>query len=84
MGTNVRLPNIHKILPEVDFESSKSPANVEYCRESLVWQMYEFNRAIVWWLIEPSLFTDQRLSGLPRQFVSVVLTLLQLIQVPLS
>ena len=26
MGTNVRLPKIHKILTEVDLESSRSPA----------------------------------------------------------
>ena len=26
MGTNVRLPKIHKTLPEVDFESSRSRA----------------------------------------------------------
>ena len=29
MGTNVRLPSIHKTSPEVDFESSKSPAKSE-------------------------------------------------------
>ena len=29
MGTNVRLPNIRKIPPEVDFESSRSPAKSE-------------------------------------------------------
>ena len=29
MGTNVRLPKIHKTLPEVDFESSRSPAKSE-------------------------------------------------------
>ena len=28
-GTNVRLPKIHKIPPEVDFESSRSPAKSE-------------------------------------------------------
>ena len=28
MGTHVRLPNIHKIHPEVDFESSRSPAKI--------------------------------------------------------
>ena len=29
MGTNVRLPKMHKVLPDVDFESSESPANSE-------------------------------------------------------
>ena len=29
MGTNVGLPNTHEALPEVDFESSKSPAKSE-------------------------------------------------------
>ena len=29
MGANVRLPNLHKMLPEVDFESSRSPAKSE-------------------------------------------------------
>ena len=28
-GTNVLLPNIHKTPPEVDFESSRSPAKSE-------------------------------------------------------
>ena len=30
IGTNVRLPNMHKSPPDVDFESSKSPANSEF------------------------------------------------------
>ena len=29
MGTSVRLPKIHKIHPEVDFQSSRSPAKSE-------------------------------------------------------
>ena len=29
VGTNVRLPKIHRILPDVDFESSRSPAKSE-------------------------------------------------------
>ena len=29
MGTNVRLPKIHKIPHEIDFESSRSPAKSE-------------------------------------------------------
>ena len=29
IGTNVRLPKMHKIPPDVDFESSRSPAKSE-------------------------------------------------------
>ena len=29
MGTNVRLPKIHNVPPDVDFESSRSPAKYE-------------------------------------------------------
>ena len=29
IGTNVRLPKIHKTFPEVDFDSSRSPAKSE-------------------------------------------------------
>ena len=31
IGTNVRLPKMHKIPPDVDFESSRSPAKSESC-----------------------------------------------------
>ena len=60
IGTNVWLPKTHNVPPEVDFESSRSPANQswnspnlhcvavfptwQYCLYSQVWWIYEINR----------------------------------------
>ena len=89
IGTNVRLPKMHNVPPEVDFESSRSPAKSEswnspnlhcfavlptwqYCLYSHVWWIYEINRfrrlsqALVHFVMDrASLFTDERISGLP-------------------
>ena len=35
MVTHVRLPQIHKILPEVDLESSRSPAKSESWKKTI-------------------------------------------------
>ena len=34
IGTNVRLPKMHSVAPDVDFESSRSPAKSEFSKQS--------------------------------------------------
>ena len=59
--TNVHLPNMHKIPPDVDFESSKSPAESEswnnpnlHCGAVFpTWQYCRYCRySLVWWMQE--------------------------------
>ena len=81
METSVRLLKIHKTPPEVDFESSRSPAksvnpidnaDPSYPHDNAVWWMYEINlskrlsQACVHLAPDPvSLFTDHGMSSLP-------------------
>ena len=66
VGTNVWLPNMHNVLPEVDFESSRSPAKSEsrnspslHCLAIFpTWQYCLYS--LVWWIYEISQF--RRLS----------------------
>ena len=90
-GTNVWLPKMRKTQPDVDLESSRSPAKWEswnnpnrhccavfptwqYCLNSRVWWMSEIKRAkrslhalVHLVTARASLFTDQRMSGLPMR-----------------
>ena len=58
MGTNVWLPKMHKIHPDVDFESSRSPAkseswhspNLHCCAVFPTWQYCLYSH--VWWIQE--------------------------------
>ena len=36
IGTNVRLPNMHKSPPDVDFESSRFPAKIRVLKQNLI------------------------------------------------
>ena len=61
MGTNVRLPKIHKTPPDIDFESSRSPAKSEswnkpnlQCWAVLPTWQYSRN-SFVWWMYEINL-----------------------------
>ena len=79
MGTNVLLPKIHKILPEVDFESSRSPAKSEswsklrrQCWAVLPTWQYCRN-SLVWWMCEINL--ANRLSHVWVHFVTALASL---------
>ena len=73
IGTNVWLPKIHKTPPEVDFESSRSPAKLEswnspnlHCLAVFpTWQYCLYSR--VWWIYEINRF--RRLSQALVHFV---------------
>ena len=80
IGTNVRLPKIHKTLPEVDFESSRPPAKSEswnkpsrQCWAVLpTWQLCR--NSFVWWMYEINL--ANRLSHAWVHFVTALASLL--------
>ena len=73
IGTNVWLPKMHNVPPEVDFESSRSPAKSEswnssslYCLAVLpTWQCCLYSH--VWWMYEINRF--RRLSQALVHFV---------------
>ena len=73
IGTNVWLPKTHNVLPEVDFESSRSPAKSEpwnspnlHCFAVLrTWQYCLYSH--VWWMYEINRF--RRLSQALVHFV---------------
>ena len=73
IGTNVWLPKMHNVPPEVDFESSRSPAKSEswncpnlYCLAVLsTWQYCLYSH--VWWMYEINRF--RRLSQALVHFV---------------
>ena len=60
VGTNVWLPKIHNIPPEVDFEPARPPAKSES------WNSASLHCCAVFATWQ-SLFTDQRMSGLPMR-----------------
>ena len=79
IGTNVRLPKIHKIPPEVDFDSSRSPAKPEswtkpnqQCWAVLpTWQCSRWS--FVWCMYE--IKRAERLSQAPVHFVTALASL---------
>ena len=66
IGTNVWLPKVHNVPPEVDFESSRSPAKSEswnspslHCLAVLpTWQYCLYSH--VWWIFEINRLLNQR------------------------
>ena len=79
-GTNVLLPKIHKTPPEVDFESSRSPAkseswnkpSLQCCAVFPTWQYCR--KSLVWWMYEINL--SNRLSHAWVLFVTALANLL--------
>ena len=73
VGTNVRLPKMNRIPPDVDFESSRSPAKSEsWNNPSLhccaVFPTYQYCRySLVWWMYE-----IKRAKRLSQAFVHFV------------
>ena len=73
IGTNVWLPKMHNVPPEVDFESSRSPAkseswnspNLHYLAVFPTWQYCLYS--LVWWIYEINRF--RRLSQALVHFV---------------
>ena len=112
-GTTVRLPNVHKILSDVDFGPSKSPAISEFrtnpidnavlhftrdnidgslcneCKKLIVQIICHKSVSILWLSVQVCSLTMKCLAhqfvpstSMSIQFVSKLLTIPQLIQVP--
>ena len=98
MGTSVRLPKIHKTLPEADFESSRSPAKTDSWNKPNLqcWGRVSILLIVchmlvsIWWLV--TLVYSQTIecqvhqfvpsTSISRPFASIILIILQLIQAP--
>ena len=73
IGTNVWLPKMHRILPDIDFESSRSPTKSESCNNPSLhccavfptWQYWRYS--LVWWIYE-----IKRAKRLSQAFVHFV------------